>query len=115
MELYNALIENTKEILSKGKAKAWDYRPAKAWPDLGSAELVLQSDAAYELGALGLGSANYICTTTSPDLVNKDQILLYGPDLKEIKKYVPFARIVLLRIGALEGEDEEVYRALKDI
>lgn len=115
MELYNALIENTKEILSKGKAKAWDYSPAKAWPDLGSAELVLQSDAAYELGALGLGSANYICTTTSPDLVNKDQILLYGPDLKEIKKDVPFARIVLLRIGALEGEDEEVYRALKDI
>lgn len=115
MELYNALIENTKEILSKGKAKAWDYNPSKAWPDLGAAELVLQSDAAYELGALGLGSANYICTTTSSDLVNKDQILLYGPDLKEIKKDTPFARIVLLRIGALEGEDEEIYRALKDI
>ena len=115
MELYNALIGNTKEILSKGKAKVWDYNPAKAWPDLGAAELVLQSDAAYELGALGLGSSNYICTTTSSELVSKDQIMLYGPDLKEIKKDVPFARIVLLRVGVLEGEDEEVYRALKDI
>lgn len=115
MELYNALIENTREILLKGKPKTWDYNPAKAWPDLGAAELVLQSDAAYELGALGLGSSNYICTTTSSELVSKDQILLYGPDLKEIKKDVPFARIVLLRIGVLEGEDEEVYRALKDI
>ena len=115
MELYNALIRNTKEILSKGKAKVWDYKPAKAWPDLGAAELVLQSDAAYELGALGLGSSNYICTTTSSELVSKDQIMLYGPDLKEIKKDVPFARIVLLRVGVLEGEDEEVYRALKDI
>lgn len=115
MQLYNALIENTKELLSKGKPKVWDHNPAKAWPDLGAAELVLQSDAAYELGALGLGSANYICTTTSSELVSKDQILLYGSDLKEIKKDVPFARIVLLRVGVLEGEDEEVYRALKDI
>ena len=115
MELYNPLIKSTQEILSKGTPKVWDYNPHKAWNDLGSAELVLQSEAAYELGALGLGSSNYICTTTSSELVNKDRILLYGPDLKEIKKDTPFARIVLLRVGALEGEDEEVYRALKDI
>ena len=115
MELYNSLIESTNQLLSKSKPKVWEYKSGKAWPDLGSAELVLQSDAAYELGALGLGSANYICTTTSTDLVNKDEVLLYGPDLKAIKKDVPFARIVLLRVGVLEGEDEEVYRALKDI
>lgn len=115
MELYNAIIDSTKEILSKGKAKVWDYNPRKSWNDLGSAELVLQRDAAYELGALGLGSANYICVTSNSDLVNKDQILLYGPDLKQIKKDTPFARIVLLRVGVMEGEDEEVYRALKDI
>ena len=115
MELYNALIKHTNELLAKGSPKAWPYKAGKAWPDLGSAELVLQSDAAYELGALGLGSANYICTTTSSDLVNRDEVVLYGPDLKAIKKDVPFARIVLLRVGVLDGEDEEVYRALKDI
>ena len=115
MELYNALIEHTNELLAKGSPKVWPYKAGKAWPDLGSAELVLQSDAAYELGALGLGSANYICTTTSSELVNRDEVVLYGPDLKAIKKDVPFARIVLLRVGVLDGEDEEVYRALKDI
>ena len=67
MELYNALIKHTNELLAKGSPKAWPYKAGKAWPDLGSAELVLQSDAAYELGALGLGSANYICTTTSSE------------------------------------------------
>jgi len=115
MELYNALIKSTKEVISKGKSQVWDYNPAKAWNDLGSSELVLQSDAAYELGALGLGSSNYICTTTSADLVNKDQVILIGSDLKQIKKDTPFARIVLIRIGAIEGDDEQVYRALKDI
>ena len=115
MELFNPLIKTTKEILSKAKFKTWDYVPGKSWNDLGASELVLQKEAAYELGALGLGSANYICTTTAADLVNKDQVILYGDDLRKIKKDVPFARVVLLRIGALEGEDEDIYRALKDI
>ena len=115
MELFNPLIESTRKILSSGKANVWSYRPGKSWTDVGSSELVLQKEAVYELGALGLGSANYICATTSSELVKADQVILYGSDLGKIKKDTPFARIVLLRIGAIEGEDEEVYRALKDI
>ena len=117
MELYNPLIKSTFEQLSnsKSKPKSWGYDISKSWTDVGSSELVLQSEAAYELGALGLGSSNYNCVTTSADLVNKDQVILYGPDLKEIKKDTAFARIVLLRVGDIEGDDDEVYRALKDI
>ena len=115
MELYNNLIKETTELLSKATPKTWDYNPADAWRDRGSSELVLQSDAAYELGAAGLGSANYICPTTSSALVDKDEVLLYGPDLRDIRGNVPFARIVLARVGLIEGDDEEIYRALKDI
>lgn len=117
MELYNPLIKSTLEQLSKSKSKpkSWGYDISKSWADVGSSELVLQSEAEYELGALGLGSSNYNCVTTSADLVNKDQVILYGPDLKEIKKDTAFARIVLLRVGDIEGDDDEVYRALKDI
>lgn len=115
MELYNSLIQSTNELLGRSKSKAWDYKNGRAWPDYGSSELVLQSDSAFELGALGLGSANYICPTTSAELVNRDEVVLYGPDLKAIHRNNPFARIVLLRVGVLEGEDEQVYRALKDI
>ena len=28
---------------------------------------------------------------------------------------MPFARIVLVRVGVMDGDDEEIYRALKDI
>lgn len=115
MELYNSIFKSTEDILASRKVQVWDYNERRAWPDLGSAELVLQSDAAYELGANGLGSANYICITSSSDLVNKDQVLLYGPDLKDIKKDVPFARIVLLRVGVMEGDDDDLYRSIKDI
>ena len=115
MELYNSLIKDSKALLEKGTAKVWDYDPSRCWTDIGSSELVLQKDAAYELGASGKGSANYVLFTSNGELVNKDQVLLYGPDLKDIKGDVDFARIVLLRVGVLDDDDEMVYRTLKDI
>ena len=115
MELYNSLIKDTQALLDKGTPKIWPYRPGSEWKDIGSSELVLQKDAAYELGAAGRGSANYVLFTSSPELVDKDQVLLYGQDLGEISGPVDFARIVLLRVGVLDGDDEAVYRILKDI
>ncbi len=115
MELFNSLIRDTRALLEKGSPKAWDYAPAAAWKDIGSSELVLQKDAAFELGASGRGSANYVLFTSSPELVSKDQVLLYGPDLREIRSDVDFARIVLLRVGVLDDDEEQVYRTLKDI
>ena len=115
MELYNAMITKTLDSLKSLKGKTWAYNSRKAWKDLGASELILKSEAAYELGANGLGSANYVCVTSSSDLVSKDQVILYGPDLDKIKSDNPFARIVLIRGGVLDGDDDEVYRALKQI
>lgn len=115
MELYNSLIKDTKTQLEGLKPRTWAYAPADCWKDTGSSELVLQRDAAYELGALGKGSANYVLFTSSSELVNKDQVILYGSDIGEIKGDCDFARIVLLRVGVLDDDDEAVYRTLKDI
>ena len=110
MELYNSLINETRSLLEKLPQQSWAYNPRDCWADNGSSELVLQKDAAYELGAAGKGSANYVLFSSSADLVDKDQILLYGPDLKDIKGDCDFARIVLLRVGVLDDDDEQVYR-----
>ncbi len=115
MELFNGLIRETRALLENGTPRSWDYDPRDTWKDIGSSELVLQKDAAYELGASGRGSANYVLFTSSPELVDRDQVLLYGPDLREIRSNVDFARIVLLRVGVLDDDDEQVYRTLKDI
>ena len=115
MELYNSLIGETNQLLGDLPRKVWDYSPGDAWADNGSSELVLQKDAAYELGASGKGSANFVLFTSSAELVEKDQVILCGKDLREIKGDCDFARIVLLRIGVLDDEDEAVYRTLRDI
>lgn len=114
MELYNHLINDTKERLT-GAAKVWPYDERAKWTDLGSSELVLQKDAAYELGAQGKGSANYVLFTSSNDLVNEDKVVLIGKDMPEIHGNCDFARVVLLRIGVMDDDDEKVYRMLKDI
>ena len=108
MELFNSLFRDTEALLEKGSPKVWDYSERDCWIDIGSSELVLQKDAAYELGASGRGSANYVLFTSSPELVNKDQVLLYGPDLKDIRGDCDFARIVLLRVGVLDDDNEQV-------
>ena len=115
MELFKSLFHDTAALLEGSRATVWDYEPSAAWRDIGNSELVLQKDAAFELGASGRGSANYVLFSSSAELVNKDQVLLYGQDLKDIRGDCDFARIVLLRVGVLEGDDEKVYRTLKDI
>ena len=115
MDLFNPLIGNTRDLLAPKTATAWQYSPSDCWRDLGSNELVLQRDAAYELGARGKGSANYVLFTSSPELVPEDRVVLYGRDLREIGADCDFARIVLLRVGMIDGDDETVYRTLKEI
>ena len=115
MELYNSLIQDTKAFLEKGQPKAWVYSERDCWKDIGSSELVMQRDAAFELGASGKGSANYVLFSSDPEFIAQDQVFLYGPDLREIKGDCDFARIVLLRVGVLDDDNEQVYRILKDI
>ena len=84
MELYNSLIKDTQALLENGQPKVWEYSEKDCWTDLGSSELVMQRDAAYELGASGKDSANYVLFSSSPDFVSKDQVLLYGQDLRKM-------------------------------
>ena len=115
MDLYNSLIKETRELTDKLSAKVWDYDPKAAWPSNSSSELVLQKYAAYELGASGKGSANYVLFTSNEELGGRDQVVLCGKDLGEVKGDCDFARIVILRVGVLEDADEAVSRTLRDL
>ncbi len=117
MELYNELIRETSSLLPN-TVRRWDYDPAAAWEDAGSSELVLLRDAAYELGGGGKDAVHYTCVTTSRELVEKDEVLLWGPDLKELRADAPYARVALLRVGDIEsddGDDTVAYNAIKDM
>ena len=118
MELYNEVIRETERLLEGRPLQSWDYEAHMAWPDAGASELVLMRDAAYELGGSGKPALHYTCVTTSSDLVDRDQVLLWGPDLRELRADAPYTRIALLRVGDIEsddGDDTVAYNAIKDM
>ena len=49
-------------------------------------EFLLQKEVAFELGIRSQPSTCYQAVTSSKELLPEDKILLYGPDLPEIKK-----------------------------
>ena len=115
MELYRSIITATRARLDGVAPRQWDYDPAKAWRDTGESELVMLRDAAFELGGSGCPSANFTCVTSDEALVPKDEVLLYGKDLPELKGDVSFARLAFLLTDDLGGDDEAIYQAIRDM
>ena len=101
MELYNELIRETEGLLEGKPFRRWDYAAGMSWPDTGESELVLMRDAAYELGGGGKPAVHFTCVTTSPALVERDEILLWGPDLRELRGDTPVSYTHLLVILAV--------------
>ena len=91
MELYDSFIRETTDLLGAPTQK-WAYKERDAWKDNGESELVLLRDAAYELGGGANDAVNFTCVTSDSSLVPADEVLLYGPDMKEIKGDVPSRR-----------------------
>lgn len=118
MELYNTIIEKVITELGNTEPKRYTYNPAKAWEDVGGNQLVMTRESAYELGGDNKPAVNLSCVS-SGDYAMEDEILVYGKDLNEITGSVPFARIALIKVADLNGEDEEdtepLFRAIQDI
>ena len=115
MELYNSIITATRAQLEGAAPRQWGYDPAGAWRDTGASELVMLRDAAFELGGSNCPSANFTCVTSDEALVPKDEILLYGKDLTELRGDVSFARLAFLLVDDLGGDDEAAYQAIRDM
>lgn len=114
MDLFNTYITETLEQLGAPKQK-WAYNARDAWKDSGSSELVLMKDAAYELGGSGKSAVNFTAVTDDASLVGSDEILLYGPDLKEIKADSTFARIAILGVKEISKDEQEAFNTIQNM
>lgn len=112
MELFDAIISDTLTQLQPFLTRRWEDNPADAWPDAGKNELIMQRDMAYELGGEGKPAVQYCCVTTGDALESRSEIILCGPDLREIAGDCAYARIALVRVASLEGTQDEQYRRL---
>lgn len=89
--------------------------PDSTWGLSDRNQLIFPSDTAYELGGRNLSAVSGIGFTGSEALVCKDEILLYGPDLGQIKADCHFARIALIRVKDNAMESAALYQTLRKI
>ena len=117
MKLYDEVINKWSSLLEGCSLKNLNINGDCA-KDAGSHQMILKSDCAYELGgstpsvhALGAtavtGQASFFCG---------DEIILAGPDLKDIDKDISFARLTIVQVAenAL-GDGNTLYNAIKKI
>ena len=112
MELFDAIMSDTKTRLEPHITRRWGYDPIDAWPDTGKSELIMQRDMAYELGGDGKPAVQYCCVTTGDALDDASETILCGPDLCEITADCAYARIALVRVSSLEGTQDDQYHQL---
>lgn len=114
MQVYNKVIEETKKLLSNHEVKSLEVGKKKAWNMLTENEFLLRRDVAFELGIRTKPSTCFNAVTSDNELVGEDKILLYGPDLPEIKEDVPFTRITLLNVDNIQNPDK-AYQSIKKL
>ena len=119
MKLYNSLIQEIPTHFGGSAPVVWPYSPGDRWTESQDFELVMMRDAACELGGNGKPGIGFTCVTTDPALVPRDEILLYGKDLRDLKDNCSYARIALFQVADIESDDEDdteqAFRAIQSI
>lgn len=112
MEVFDELIEKLNALLPAG-GKSMPPRQELERFQGHRNELILGRETAYELGGSAKACVSTGVYTQREDLVPRDEILLFGKDLKELKKDAPFARIACIRTDFIEQQG--AYAILENI
>lgn len=116
MKLFDELITKTYSLLPTSGGK-----DITSLPDVSNYigrknELILGKELAYELGGNSLPCVVYNLYTEDSNLVDKDEVIIYGKDIHELKKDTAFARISVILTDNIDQEGEqEAYNILEKI
>lgn len=114
MKLYDETIKEWLKILDSLQGRELDVKKREDWKDIGNANMILRSDMAYELGGNHLPALSGMTLTADTSLVPRDEVLLYGKDLGEIREDTPYARLAVLRVKENSmGEGNALYQAIR--
>ncbi len=115
MKLYDENIKFLLDAVDSANAKNLDVAGAN-WEDVGDHNLILRADMAFELGGGTCPAVSAMGVTSSKEFVLKDEVLLIGPDLGEIKVDQPYARIAIVRVNEDSmGDGNALYNAIRKI
>lgn len=118
MNLYDEVINTWMTLTKKHSLKNFQVNLNDSWPDVGKNNFILPADMAYELGGSkkNLFAIGATAITSDTNLISKDEILLLGKDLTEIKEDCIYARISICLVDDNEiGQGEVLFGTVKAI
>ena len=111
MRLYDDVLKWLSALLPPAPAFCAAFDPKNAAKDGEKDQILFGSDTAFELGGGGKAS---VCGVLFADEPQTDEVLLYGPDLCEIRADSPFAHFTVARLTG-ETEDAASYEDLQTV
>lgn len=118
IQLFDKCIADIMALLEPFEGKQLDIDAKPIWPDVGNSNMILKSDMAYELGGGNLPAVSGAGFVTDETL-QKDELILYGPDLQEMTEDSPYARIVIAKLDEnkidRDNKNNALYDLLRDI
>lgn len=113
MNLYNTLIQESLDLVNKAGLHSLPLADGQPlWQTETEQRLIFQKDMAYELGGSGLPAVSALAFTSRP--AETDRLLLYGPDLPQLRTDSPYARLTILHIDDQDWQDsQQAYQLLR--
>jgi hypothetical protein len=112
MKIFADVTEKMLSLLPETADKSVSYSDELCAESGDKNAILFRSDTAYELGGSGKTSVSSIVFA---DLTSvRDEVILYGPDLSEIKEDIPFAHLTFVSLKQ-KNDEELTYEQLKNI
>lgn len=126
MKLYDDMIARCCSMLAPFSISSRHYSPevidvtggnksvcsAALWEQESEQRILFKKDTAYELGGGNLPAYSGMAFTS--DEAVKDEIVVCGPDLPQLNKDSPYARLTILRVDdSAWADNEQAYRVLR--
>lgn len=113
ISIFDKDIQTLKQAFDGASVKTYAYDENKVLPTFEHSELILLKDCAFELGGSDLPCA---CATVVTDtLPLKNQTIVVGKELKDIKKDCSYAKIVILNLKYSPEGEQEIFDLIKSL
>ena len=117
MKLYDDMIARCNAMLNPFSCKWYEADAKKAsetvlWEQESEQRILFKKDTAYELGGGNLPAYSGVAFTSDEGV--KDEIVVCGPDLPQIREDSPYARLTIIRVDdSAWADNEQAYRVLR--
>ncbi len=113
MDLFDSYIASIDTLLGGYPSRRFAYCKDKDWEVKEFPGFIMQKESKLELGGGDCASLGVSVTSSTIDISN--ETLLIGDDLDTLNGNVPFIKIVFIKTKNIEGGEQEIYNAIKQM